>query len=110
MLRLLTVILSAHLGLQPPSMLSHSDVGGSFLGKQLQRGSLIRSQANIVGSSLYLRPAGQHQTLIGFARVVWDPGEKLAFDRAGKGFLEPSTCRHAHKEPKLQYITHHCRC
>ena len=52
-----TVILSAHLGLQGPSMLSHSAMGGSFLGKQLQRGSLIRSQPKMVGSSLYLRPA-----------------------------------------------------
>ena len=52
-----TVILSAHLGLQGPSIWSHSVMGGSFLGKQLQRGSLIRSQPKMVGSSLYLRPA-----------------------------------------------------
>ena len=51
------MILSAHLGLQGPSMSSHSAMGGSFLGKQLQRGSLIRSQPKMVGSSLYLRPA-----------------------------------------------------
>lgn len=59
----LTVILSAHLGLQAPSRLSHSDGGGSLLGKQLQRGSLIRSHPNSVGSSLYLRPAQKHLDL-----------------------------------------------
>ena len=51
------MILSAHLGLQAPSKLSHSEGGGSLLGKQLHRGSLIRSHPKIVGSSLYLRPA-----------------------------------------------------
>ena len=55
------MILSAHLGLQGPSMSSHSAMGGSFLGKQLQRGSLIRSQPKMVGSSLYLRPAPRLQ-------------------------------------------------
>ena len=53
----LTVILSAHLGLQAPSKVSHSEGGGSLLGKQLHRGSLMRSHPKIVGSSLYLRPA-----------------------------------------------------
>ena len=59
------MILSAHLGLQGPSMLSHSAIGGSFLGKQLQRGSLIRSQPKMVGSSLYLRPAPSPQVRLG---------------------------------------------
>ena len=53
------MILSAHPGLQAPSRVSHSDGGGSLLGKQLQRGSLIKSHPKIVGSSRYLRPAQQ---------------------------------------------------
>lgn len=53
------MILSAHPGLQAPSRVSHSEGGGSLLGKQLQRGSLIKSHPKIVGSSPYLRPAQQ---------------------------------------------------
>ena len=53
------MILSAHPGLQAPSRVSHSEGGGSLLGKQLQRGSLIKSHPKIVESSRYLRPAQQ---------------------------------------------------
>lgn len=58
------MILSAHLGLHEPCSLSHSEEGGSLLGKQLHLGSLIRSHAKIVGSSLYRRPAQWNMLMV----------------------------------------------
>jgi len=48
---------SAQLTLQEASSATHSLCGGRISGKQLQRGSLIRSQPNSAGSSLYRLPA-----------------------------------------------------
>ena len=93
---LLTVILSAQRGLQPPSMASHSDVGGSFLGKQLQRGSLIRSHAKIVGSSRYLRPAAQHHSFT--VMHAWRlPGGRCAWPLAT--VWVDLLCAHARCQP-----------
>ena len=54
---------SAQLTLQEASSVSHSLCGGRISGKQLQRGSLIRSQPNSAGSSLYRLP-GASRTLL----------------------------------------------
>jgi len=48
---------SAQLTLHEASSATHSLCGGRISGKQLQRGSLIRSQPKSAGSSLYLLPA-----------------------------------------------------
>ena len=50
---------SAQLTLQDASSVTHSLCGGRISGKQSQRGSLIRSQPNSAGSSLYRLPGGR---------------------------------------------------
>lgn len=57
------MILLAQPGLQEPSKVSHSEEGGNLLGKQLQRGSFIKSHPKIAGSSLYLLPAYSAQII-----------------------------------------------
>ena len=56
----LTERASAQLTLQEASSVTHSLCGGRISGKQSQRGSLIRSQPNSAGSSLYRLP-GAHR-------------------------------------------------